>query len=429
MYINFQDLDSSYIGYYSIKDFSVFSNKAVENLKRVLKSKLGSILPIGYQFQNDFGGGNLQDDLVNFISHCKVLDFQNAVSFLYRIVYYQVQNGFWDKDLNIDKKSKIDDVLELESKLKISTEILNQNIELNKKLIDELENEKGILIQFINTKQSEISEISSLIPTARNNTEEISRLLTTSTDSNQQILGLLNQQNSNLETVKLKLEEERNIFNLFHIELKEIKENYKEIVDKTSKNNIEFEKLLETVKNKSSTFEERISVLNELIGKEGAVKLFSTFNDRKEELDKPVKKWANIVFYTGSIALALIVGIFTNFFGRLGGFPTEINWQFLIINSLKSLPVMVVLTFTIRQYIKERSFQEEYAFRSAIALTVQAYGDIAGKNKDELISKAVDSIYTMPSMMRTKSSVFSIRGKGLTESIKELSEAVKNFKG
>jgi hypothetical protein len=169
-------------------------------------------------------------------------------------------------------------------------------------------------------------------------------------------------------------------------------------------------------------------VLNELIGKEGAVKLFSTFNDRKTELEKPVKRWANIVFTTGAIALVLIGCVFTNFFGYVGDSPKEVDWHYLIINSLKSMPVMIVLFFTIKQYAKERSFQEEYAFRSAIALTIQAYGDIAGKNKEDLISKAVESIYAMPTIMKEKSSIFTLRNTHLAETIKELNETLKNIK-
>ena len=69
---------------------------------------------------------------------------------------------------------------------------------------------------------------------------------------------------------------------------------------------------------------------------------------------------------------------------------------------------MIVLFFTIKQYVRERTFQEEYAFRSAIALTVQAYGDIAGSKKEDLISKAVENIYNMPIMMKNARSHMGI---------------------
>ena len=73
--------------------------------------------------------------------------------------------------------------------------------------------------------------------------------------------------------------------------------------------------MLASVTDRSKTFDQRIFVLNELIGKEGGEKLFNTFNDRKNTLEKPVNRWANIVFFTGTVALILIVGMFTNFLG------------------------------------------------------------------------------------------------------------------
>ena len=187
--------------------------------------------------------------------------------------------------------------------------------------------------------------------------------------------------------------------------------------------------MLISVTDRSKTFDQRIAVLNEVIGKEGAEKLFNTFNDRKNALEAPIKRWANIVFATGTVALLLIVGIFTNFFGWVGGLPTGIDWHYLLINSIKSLPVMIVLLFTIKQYVRERTFQEEYAFRSAIALTVQAYGDIAGTKKEELIMKAISTIYTLPSMMKEKpNSFFGYRSKILSDTMKEVNETLKTIK-
>lgn len=324
VYKDYQDLSTVYIGYYSVTEFTEFSKRAIGQLGQILQSKLFSILPFQYQFQNDFGAGNLRDDLANFISFCTANDFNSAVGHLYRLVYYQVQNGLWDKDQPIDKKKKTEIIDELESKLQLITEKLRINTELNQKLIAELQIEKTNITQLVATKNTELSEISNLLPTARTHSDEITRLLTTSTDSNQQITGLLNQQNSNLEAVKLKLEEEKTVYDAFQKDIKDLKDNYKIEIDTTTKKNAEFEKLLNSIQNKSSTFEQRLLVLNELIGKEGAVKLFSTFNDRKIELEKPVKRWANIVFATGGVALVLIVGVFTNFFGFVGGFQLRL---------------------------------------------------------------------------------------------------------
>jgi hypothetical protein len=428
VYKDYQDLSSVYIGYYSVLEFGEYSKKAIMQISQLLQSKIFSILPFQYQFQNDFGAGNLRDDLAKFNSYVSNNNFKNAVIHLYRLVYYLVQNGFWQNDEPLDRNKEKQIIDELKTKLSIVIEQIDKNVNTNKKLIDELNIEKTNLITLISNKNKEFSEISNLLPTARKYSEEITRLLTNSTNTNQQITGLLNQQNANFDTIKEQIKQEKIVFDQFSADLKHLKESYTVQIDIIAKHNSTFEKQFETILDKSKTFEDRIMVLNELIGKEGAVKLFNTFNDRKKELEEPVKKWAKVVFGTGIFALALIIGIFTNFFGFVGGYPIAIDWQYLLVNSIKSVPVMIVLYFAIKQYIRERSYQEEYAFRSAIALTVQAYGDIAGSKKEELISKAVENIYNMPTMMKESNGLFSFKTRQLAEILKELNETIKNVK-
>lgn len=429
-YKDYTDLSSTIVGYYSLSQISEYSKKMISQLGQIIETPLGNILPFQYQFNNDFGGGNLESDLTSLNSYIGSNDFTSASNVLARLVYYQVVNGFWDKVLETDEKKRFSKIVELESKINLIAEQLSKSIEQNNQLSNSLKLEKDSIEQLVTVKKKELNEIESLLPSARSNSEEINRLLNSSTATNESINGLLTQQTKNLEDIGKKIEEEKGVFSAFQQEIKDLKESLNVEIKASVAKNSDFDAMLSSVKERSSTFDQRIAVLNELIGKEGAEKLFNTFNDRKNDLDKPIKRWAKIVFATGIVALALIVGIFTNFFGLVGGYPKEIDWHYLLINSIKSLPVMIVLLFTIRQYIKERTFQEEYAFRSAVALTVQAYGDIAGSKKEELIMKAISTIYSLPSMMKEKKSTgfFGVRSKLLTESISELNETIKTIK-
>jgi len=431
VYKDYTDLSSIAVGYYTVSELSQYSKKAISQLGQVLETPFSNILPFQYQFQNDFGNGNLGDDLTNMNALIEANNFADAVNILTRLVYYQVANGFWDKVLEKDDKKRFAQVVEMESKLKLISEQLTKSIETNKSLLESLKTEKENLETLVSTKKKELGEIEGLLPTARNNSEELNRLLNTSTATNESINSLLNQQNTNLDTITRKIEAEKTVYTAFQKDIKELKELFNTEIENGGKKNIEFDKMLASVLEQSKTFDKQILVLNELIGKEGAVRLFNTFNDRKKDLDAPVKRWAWIVILTGVAALILIIGIFTNFFGLIPTMkmPDTIDWQFLVINSLKSTPIMIVLFFTIKQYVRERTFQEEYAFRSAIALTVQAYGDISGSKKEELILQAVSTIYSLPSMMKDKpNSFFGYRSKILTDTIKELNETVKTLK-
>ncbi len=423
------DLASVTIGNFTASELSYYSKKVVKQLGEILETPYSNIIPFQYQFQNDFGSGNLADDLTNMNSFIESGSFTDLITPLYRLVYYQVSNGFWDKEVKNEDKKSFNQIIELESKLNLISENLLNNIESNKKLLESLKSEKESLELLVSTKKKELVEVESLLPAARNNSGEISKLLNSSTATNESINGILTQQESKLLDISKKIDEEKKAFTLFQAELKELIEQYNSEIKTSIKKNSEFESLLSTINEKSATFEDRIAVLNELIGKEGAVKLFNTFNDRKKDLEAPVKRWACIVICLGILALILIIGIFTNFFGLIKSMPmpTLIDWQFLVVNTLKSTPIMVVLFFAIKQYIRERTFQEEYAFRSAIALTIQAYGDISGTKKEELIFQAVSTIYSLPSMMKKRSSDFlGFRGKGLTDSINAINETLKN---
>lgn len=431
VYKAYADLSSITVGYYTVSELSSYSKKMISQLEEILKTPFSNILPFNYQFQNDFGNGNLGDDLVNFNANIETNNFTEVVNILTRLVYYQVTNGFWDKVLEKDDNKRFANIVQMEYKLELISEQLANSIETNQKFIDSLKLEKEKLELLVSTKKKELSEIESLLPTARNNSNEINKLLNTSTAINESINSLLSQQNTNFESITKKIEEEKNVFTAFNKDIQQLKGRFEIEIENSEKKNTLFDKMLNSVLEQSKTFDKQILVLNELIGKEGAVRLFNTFNDRKKDLDAPVQNWARIVIGTGAVALFLIIGIFTNFFGWFDSMPipTSVDWQFLVINSLKSTPIMIVLFFTIKQYVRERTFQEEYAFRSAIALTVQAYGDISGSKKEELIFQAVSTIYSLPSMMKDKpNTLFGYRGKTLTDTLKEINETLKTIK-
>lgn len=431
VYKDYTDLSSVLVSYYSVAEISAYSKKMISQLAQIIETPFSNILPFQYQFQNDFGGGNLADDLTNLNTHIAANDFASIVSVLARLVYYQVAHGFWEKITEKDDKKRFARLGELESKINLISEQLNKNVETNKNLLDALKTDKENLELLVSTKQKELTEIEALLPSARNNADEISKLFNTSTATNESINGLFTQQKTNLDDIVKKIDEEKTLYTNFQKDIKDLKELFNTEIENGIKKNTEFDKMLSSVLEQSKTFDKQILVLNELIGKEGAVRLFNTFNDRKKDLDAPVKRWSFIVIGTGVVALFLIIGIFTNFFGWIPTMPmpTIIDWQFLVINSLKSTPIMIVLYFTIQQYIRERTFQEEYAFRSAIALTVQAYGDISGSKKEDLIMQAVTTIYSLPSLMKDKPNrFFGSRSKALTDTMKEINETLKTIK-
>ncbi|MEO6168498.1 MAG: hypothetical protein ABIO98_13345, partial [Chitinophagales bacterium] len=90
------DLEIVVVGHYTVSEISVYSKKMISQLGQVLDTAFANILPYEYQFNNDFGNGNLKDDVTTLNTSIGANDFATASTVLSRLVYYQVVNGFWN---------------------------------------------------------------------------------------------------------------------------------------------------------------------------------------------------------------------------------------------------------------------------------------------------------------------------------------------
>ena len=97
----------------------------------------------------------------------------------------------------------------------------------------------------------------------------------------------------------------------------------------------------------------------------------------------------------------------------------------ILVNSLKALPAVGLLLFAISQYVKERNFQEEYAFKSAVALTINSYADQLNEitNKDKMIMESVTQIYKSPIHQK----IVQKDQSSISSSAKELIETAKSI--
>jgi hypothetical protein len=80
-------------------------------------------------------------------------------------------------------------------------------------------------------------------------------------------------------------------------------------------------------------------------------------------------------------------------------------WVLLASNFGILLPPAFLLTFVSVHYGRERQFQEEYAFRSAIAMTLSAFAERLGTDeaaKKELIKNTVERLYQTPLLLSEK---------------------------
>jgi hypothetical protein len=107
----------------------------------------------------------------------------------------------------------------------------------------------------------------------------------------------------------------------------------------------------------------------------------------------------------GSSAIAVLwaVVVFTCLSAK-----TENAYLNVLINLIKTGPGFLLMGFVISQYNKERALEEEYAFRAAVAETINAYADLlAGKDNSEknvnesrqkMLLDAIKQVYAKPQM-------------------------------
>ena len=419
-YKNKKDIDSVQFGEFTADELMHSMNLIFKNFKNVLDTTYVKSIPYQYNFQNEYGGGNLHSDLNQIVAYIQANQFANIPPFLNRAIHYQATIGIWDKKLKRNSKAEQISLDKEADRIKLVSEHLNSVMSTSDQFFTDLRNKEKELDNFINQKRSQLSEIESMLEASRQHVNEITELNSTSTSLTEKNSAL---HESNLErdaSIKNLLSSIKNQQNASGKLTDQIQSTYNEYVKILSELNTDFDEALNIVKSKTEYFEERNEYLNDLIGREVGASLFETFKQRKKELA------SSVTFWKWSVPAMTIATIFWIFFLFGNGDISELTIELFAINTLKTIPAIFLLLFSISQYSKERHFQEEYAFKSAVALTVNAYADqlMDTNNKDKLIMDSVTEIYKTP-MEQPKSKEKD--SKTAVETAKGLADVAKSL--
>lgn len=171
--------------------------------------------------------------------------------------------------------------------------------------------------------------------------------------------------------------------------------------DDTKAKKAEIDTIKNSVKTLLDTIKDQTDRVEDLLQKASAGRLFNTFNIRKKEFTDGARFWGFMVAIS-VIGLMYIAFILTKNFTALS--PSF--WFKLSI----SFPLIYWLLFSAREFTKSKRLEEEYAFKSAISLSLEAYRDLI-KNESSLathvhvvpfITDAVSKIFSSPSQTISK---------------------------
>ncbi len=413
----------------SIEEFTNLYRRTITQLKDEFENGNWVLLPDQYNFNNEFGSGSLVSQLsalATDINSVQLSSLKTAEMRVKTIAYYEIVNGFYDKS-----NRKLHDlrgirVTDTENRLNLMIEHFNINLENKEKLFSVLDSKNKEISELIVQKKEELRQISINVETSNKDTQNIASLLNSSTESSTKIEALFEKLESlHTDAIEYIANENERFLSLRDITetlIKELDEQKQQFSNQILKHN----EHLEFVESKTEYFKDRNNYLDELIGREVGASLFETFKQRKIELEKSVVFWRWAVPIMSVITVIGLVAVFSDFFTNWQ--PNVGDWQILLMKSLKSIPFIVILYFTIVQYSKERNFQEEYAFKSACALTIKAYADIIKDeiSKDKLILEGVLNVYKTPIREKDRDKHEKL-DKTILEMGKDITESVKNF--
>jgi hypothetical protein len=197
--------------------------------------------------------------------------------------------------------------------------------------------------------------------------------------------------------------------------------------------------LLESTKERT----EKIVSQNEAIQKEiqehlrkaVGVSLFSAFDTRRKGLTKASWAWAVLLF----VSVAGTIGYGLWFVGHLKEI-TESNQQPSLIFARLAIfaPLAFLVAFTAKRYTTERRAEEEYAFKSAISVSLDSFRELIARMKQSnqdtsLVEKLVLEIFDNPTrrLYATKASSKSdgeADGPDITGLIEKALDKIPNAK-
>lgn len=423
------NIDDIKFGDYTVAEFRNNYSKVFRQLKTELESGLGLMLPNQETFNNEFSSATLDTESSQFFSYLQSFGNRNtAADILKRFIYYQIREGFWDKSTIKIHDIDVEKLNQAQGNLGLAEKVLNKNIEIFEELKSNMLQKIQEFEHVLEEKSSQSVDITTQLTNAQQNSAEIEKLLASSNSSNSEISGLG-------VGIKAKLEIIEGNISAYQEGFEAIKIDNKKLDDELSKNLDQALKNLKSSEEGNEFIESQREQIIKLIGLAADGTLGYKFNSRKEELEITMRQvWRWAVPISVILASGWVYVVFTFLGAKLDN-----QWIDLIINLIKTSPAWILVGFIFSQYIKERNLQEEYAFKSAIAMTITSYSQMLAEDdasatkskssKQEMLLSAIENLYAQPVLKVEKGDGSnSVSSKQLMESLKSLAEIIKSVK-
>ncbi len=248
----------------------------------------------------------------------------------------------------------------------------------------ETESLKNQITELVGQVEAKRQELENIVAEANQKREATQASLDSTNTIQTNIATVLDDVQSKQELINNKLAEAQEIQNRLNDAEVSLKQSQEDLLalEKLAKHNSE--------------------LTSDLLQKAAAGKLFEAFGKVKEEHTEEAGFWR------WSIIVSLVIlGIIACYFV----FTTKVFGVTYWVSKLAvSSPVIYWLILSTRRYSKAKRFEEEYAFRGAVSLSLEAYKDLIKQEADSntketvvpFLVESINGIYTSPAESLSK---------------------------
>lgn len=417
------DLSAIKLGQYSGASFISTCQQVIESFETVLASEQWHVLPGNIGSHNEFGHVDVMQLMDQFVEHLKQKQVEPSAQFLDRLVWYAMANGFWLEDRKRKALAR-PQVKQIAEQLDSSSKRLSIQLGKIKEATDELTAQRQDLSKFTEEKKNELGDIKRGLEEGRKQLIELQTILEQATSKDGEILTIKEAAQSLLNDLKVQLGIITKTFDEFKVDAEKLKVDINDNKADTAVALEKAETLRDTILAQKDTIERYVGMsVDGYLG--------NKFDARAEKLNTWLRMWQIAVPVSVVLAILWVVIVFIWIRTEL---PNE--WVSVGINLLKTTPAFILMGFVFGQYAKERNLQEEYAFKGAVAMTINVYADLlAGKDEDsnksrqQLILNALRQVHTQPRLYNKRGgTLISMKAQEMRETMGVLNDTLTNLK-
>jgi hypothetical protein len=418
-----EDISAISIGGMPVEVFICYFNNSLEYLKKELLTDNFYI----YSNQSPaqpIASINITNVLTSLKANLDKKEIPQIPGLIMHLVTYANYYGFWHLATHKSHSIGEKELKKKSSELELLENKLKEDLKTVQEEISHLNKEKKALAEFVAKKQAAIEQITNNLNATTGDANQVSQLLATTKQVAAQVEAILVDQKKKLDEIKAELISEKNKFKDFETINTDLQKQLEGLHQEITEGLAKAIKHIDFIAGKKDE-------IVKLTGMAADGSLGSKFETRQDTLQKSVDFWKWTVPIATAISVIWVIAVFVWMKAEVGN-----AWVNIGINLLKTTPAFVLMGWVLKQYSKERNLQEEYAFKSAVAMTITAYSDLLAENDNEgnksrqkMILDAIQEVHSSPKIHDEKSKDVSKNGlSGTIDSVKQIKDLVKEIK-